>query len=57
MKKSLITHDTGIITQTGKKTPIKRHDALKHFSRDHHFGLLLVWKIREGVKLSETPNA
>lgn len=28
--------------------PIKRHQALKPISRDHHFGLLLCWKIRQG---------
>ena len=30
-------------------TPIKRHPAIVSFSRDHHFGLLLVWKIRQGL--------
>lgn len=30
-------------------TPIKRHQALVSFSKDHHFGLLLVWKIRQGL--------
>lgn len=30
--------------------PIKRNEALKPFSREHHHGLLLCWKIREGVK-------
>ena len=30
-------------------SPIKRHKALVAFSRDHHFGLLLVWKIRHGL--------
>jgi Hemerythrin HHE cation binding domain len=29
--------------------PIKRSQALVSFSRDHHFGLLLVWKIRQGL--------
>lgn len=29
--------------------PIKRHQAIVSFSRDHHFGLLLVWKIRLGI--------
>lgn len=33
-----------------KKTPIKRHPSLKPFSRDHHYGLLLGWKIREGFR-------
>lgn len=32
--------------------PIKRHPALVQLSRDHHFGLLLVWKIRRGLKKS-----
>lgn len=32
------------------KTPIKRSNALIQFSREHHFGLLLVWKIRQGLK-------
>ncbi len=31
-------------------SPIKRHQALVSFSKDHHFGLLLVWKIRQGLK-------
>jgi hypothetical protein len=30
--------------------PIKRHESLKELSRDHHFSLLLCWKIKEGVK-------
>jgi len=30
--------------------PIKRHQALVSFSKDHHFGLLLVWKIRQGLQ-------
>ena len=30
--------------------PIKRHKALIPTSRDHHHGLLLCWKIREGLK-------
>jgi Hemerythrin HHE cation binding domain. len=29
--------------------PIKRSQALVSFSKDHHFGLLLVWKIRQGL--------
>ena len=33
-----------------KPTPIKRHEALKPLSKDHHHGLLLCWKIREGLK-------
>lgn len=31
---------------------IKRHHAIVSFSRDHHFGLLLVWKIRQGLQKS-----
>ena len=31
-----------------KVKPIKRHEALKDLSRDHHHGLLLCWKIRTG---------
>jgi hypothetical protein len=30
--------------------PLKRHEALKPLSKDHHHGLLLCWKIREGKK-------
>jgi hypothetical protein len=32
--------------------PIKRNAALVQLSKDHHFALLLVWKIREGIKNS-----
>ncbi len=31
--------------------PLKRHPSLIPVSREHHFGLLLCWKIREGIKL------
>lgn len=30
--------------------PIKRHPSLQPVSREHHHGLLLSWKIREGLK-------
>jgi hemerythrin-like domain-containing protein len=30
--------------------PIKRHESLQPVSREHHHGLLLSWKIREGLK-------
>ncbi len=30
--------------------PLKRHPALVPLSQDHHFGLLLTWKIRQGFK-------
>jgi iron-sulfur cluster repair protein YtfE (RIC family) len=34
------------------KQPIKRSEALKELSKDHHFNLLLIWKIRQGLKLN-----
>ncbi len=30
--------------------PIKRNSNIQELSRDHHFGLLFCWKIKEGVK-------
>lgn len=30
---------------------MKRHEALVQLSRDHHFGLLLCWKLKEGLKI------
>lgn len=36
--------------------PIKRHPALVAFSKDHHFGLLLVWKIRQGFSGNVNPD-
>ena len=33
-----------------KRKPLKRHESLKPFSREHHQGLLLGWKIRKGLK-------
>ncbi len=30
-------------------SPIKRHDALQPISREHHFGLLLCWKIQKAA--------
>ena len=38
------------------KKPIKRHKALKPLSREHHHGLLLCWKIRQGLKLEVEPQ-
>lgn len=35
---------------TSKTKPLKRHPALVPLSKDHHFGLLLCWKIRIGIK-------
>ena len=32
------------------KKPLKRRKELQPLSRDHHFGLLLGWKIREGFR-------
>jgi len=37
-------------------TPIKRHEAMVSFSKDHHFGLLLVWKIRQGLAKAIEPE-
>lgn len=36
--------------------PIKRHAALVSLSKDHHFALLLVWKIKEGLKIAVEPS-
>lgn len=36
--------------------PIKRHNALIPISREHHFGLLLSWKIRVGLKKDIDPE-
>jgi hemerythrin-like domain-containing protein len=33
-----------------KSAPLKRSKALAPLSRDHHDALLLVWKIRQGIK-------
>ena len=38
------------------KKPIKRHEALKPLSREHHHGLLLCWKIRQGFKKNVAPE-
>lgn len=35
--------------------PIKRHQALQPWSRDHHHGLLLSWKIKKGFSLGIDP--
>ena len=39
-----------------KNNPIKRTDALKPLSREHHHGLLLGWKIKQGVSKSIDPE-
>lgn len=36
--------------------PLKRHVALQPLSREHHHGLLLSWKIREGLKYNIEPE-
>ena len=36
--------------------PIKRHKSLLPVSREHHHGLLLCWKIREGFKYQINPE-
>lgn len=36
--------------------PLKRIEALKPLSRDHHHGLLLCWKIRQGIKRNVDPE-
>ena len=37
-------------------TPQKRHQAIVSFSKDHHFGLLLIWKIRQGLNKAVNPE-
>ena len=39
-----------------ERKPINRHKALQPFSRDHHHGLLLSWKIRKGLLLGVEPK-
>ncbi len=36
--------------------PLKRAKALQPLSREHHHGLLLSWKIREGLKKEVDPE-
>jgi iron-sulfur cluster repair protein YtfE (RIC family) len=36
--------------------PLKRHPGLVELSRDHHHGLLLCWKIEEGLKRGTGPE-
>ena len=38
------------------RDPLKRHQSLVSFSKDHHFGLLLVWKIRQGLANAISPE-
>ncbi len=35
---------------------MKRNEHLKSLSRDHHYGLLLGWKIRQGIRLHAGPG-
>lgn len=39
----------------GSTRPLKRHGELQPLSREHHHGLLLSWKIREGLKQKVDP--
>ncbi|HSK12482.1 MAG TPA: hemerythrin domain-containing protein [Phnomibacter sp.] len=41
--------------QNEATNPIRRHAALVSYSREHHHGLLLVWKIRMGHKKEVAP--
>ena len=34
---------------------MKRHASIIPLSKDHHFGLLCCWKVRQGVKLNVDP--
>lgn len=38
------------------KTPIKRNKSLVVLSKEHHFGLLACWKIRQGIALNIEPE-
>lgn len=37
------------------KKAIKRNPSMVEFSKDHHFALLLIWKIREGLRNAVEP--
>lgn len=39
-----------------KRKPIKRNKAIQPLSRDHHFSLLLCWKIRKGFSKDIAPK-
>lgn len=39
-----------------EKQPIKRHTAIQPLSREHHHGLLLCWKIRQGLQKNIEPS-
>ncbi len=36
--------------------PLKRVEQIRDFSREHHFGLLLGWKIKTGLNKNIDPN-
>lgn len=36
--------------------PIKRSESIVKLSREHHFGLLFGWKIRQGLKNNTAPD-
>ncbi|WP_254528685.1 MULTISPECIES: hemerythrin domain-containing protein [unclassified Sphingobacterium] len=36
--------------------PLKRHPALRPLSKEHHFSLLICWKIRRGLELNIAPE-
>lgn len=38
------------------KHPIQRHSSIAQFSREHHFGLLLGYKIKQGLRYEVTPE-
>jgi len=38
-----------------ENAPLKRHESLVPFSRDHHVGLLLVWTITQGLNRQIAP--
>lgn len=38
------------------RPPLKRCQALVSFSKDHHFGLLLTWKIKQGLANAVAPE-
>ena len=38
------------------KQPLKRHQHLRPLSREHHFGLLCCWKIRQGIRADVAPE-
>jgi len=36
--------------------PAKRHSSIQNYSREHHFALLLCWKIKQGLAKGITPE-